>query len=92
MVLCMGLHMVLSMMVFFSWCFVDPIKGTMVMFSSRVNGLGFMNALACIYMCCNTKRNIMKIKLVDLVLGSRGKKSLCIYFMFYALAIVYFCH
>jgi len=36
-----------------------------------------LDASACINMYCNIERNIMKIKLVVLVLGSRGK-SLCI--------------
>ena len=49
-----------------------------------------MNASACIYMCCNTKRNIMKNQAGSPDLGSRGKISVYIFFMFYALAIVYF--
>ena len=52
--------MVLGVMVFSPWYFVDPVKGTMVMFKSRVNGLGFMDASMCIYMYCNIERNIMK--------------------------------
>ena len=36
-----------------------------------------LDASACINMYCNIERNIMKIKLVVSVLGSRGK-SLCI--------------
>ena len=55
-----------------------------------VNGLEFMYAPACIYMCCNTKRNIMKNQAGRLDLGSGGKISVFIYFMFYALIIVYF--
>jgi len=36
-----------------------------------------LDASACINMYCNIERNIIKIKLVVLVLGSRAK-SLCI--------------
>jgi len=36
----------------------------MVMFLFKVIGLGFMNDSACIYMCCNIERNIMKKNLV----------------------------
>ena len=49
-----------------------------------------MYASACIYMCCNTKGNIMKNQAGRLDLGSRGKIYVFIIFMFYALAIVYF--
>ena len=49
-----------------------------------------MNALTCIYMFCNTKRNILKYQASSLDLGSRGKISVYICFMFYALTIVYF--
>ena len=54
------LHMVLGAMVFVPCYFVDLIKGTMVMFKSRVNGLSFMDDSACIYMYYNIERNIMK--------------------------------
>ena len=49
-----------------------------------------MNASEFIYMCCNTKRNIMKKQVVSPNLGSRGKIFMYICFMFYALTIVYF--
>ena len=48
-----------------------------------------MYAPACIYMCCNNKRNIMENQAGRPDLGSRGK-SVYICFMFYDLAIVYF--
>ena len=48
-----------------------------------------MNYSACIYMWCNTKRNIMKNQVGRPDLGSRG--HICVYmFLFYDLAIVYF--
>ena len=55
-----------------------------------VNGFGFMNALTCIYMCCNIKMKIMKNQAGSLNLRSRGKIFVYICFMFYALTIVYF--
>jgi len=79
--------MVLGMMVFSPWFFVDTVKGTMVMFYSKVNGLVFMYSSACIYMYCNIERNIIKNKFGSLSFGIQGK-SLYIYFVF--LAIVYF--
>ena len=89
MVLCMVLHMVLGNdgfqpLVFF----VDPVKGTTVMFYSRVYGLGFMYASACIYMCCNTKRNIMKNQVGCPDLGSRGK-SLCLSILCFMLSLLF---
>ena len=44
----------------------------------------------CVCVCCNTKRNIMKNQAGSPDLGSRGKISVYICFMFYALTIVYF--
>ena len=61
--------MVLGMMVSCPWYFVDLVKGTTIMFYSRVNGLGFMDALACIYMYCNIERNIMKNQACSLNFG-----------------------
>ena len=80
-----------GMMVFGPWYFVDPVKGTTVMFWSRVNGLGFMYASACIYMCCDLKRNTMKNQASHPGLGSRGK-SLCISILCFMLSLFFiFC-
>ena len=49
-----------------------------------------MNASTCIYMFCNTKRNIMKNQVGSSDLGSRGKMFVYVCFMIYALVIVYF--
>ena len=82
--------MVLDMMVFCPWYFVDPVKGTTIMFLYRVNGLGFMNASTCIYMYCKIERNIMKNQSGSPGFGIQGKIFMYICFKFYALAIVYF--
>jgi len=67
----------------------------MVMFLFKVIGLGFMNDSACIYMCCNIERNIMKKKSGGPEKNQYGSpgfgihgKSLCICFVF--LTVVYF--
>ena len=49
-----------------------------------------MDALACIYMYCNIERNIMKNQYGSLDFGIQWKISVYIFFIFYALAIVYF--
>lgn len=78
-------HMVLSMMVFYPWYFVDLVKGTMIMLQSRVNGLGFMNSLACIYMYYNIETKIMKNQSRCSSFGIQRKISVYI-----VLTIVYF--
>ena len=82
--------MLLGMMVFFPWSFVYPVKGTTIMFLSKFNGLGFMNASACIYMYYNIERNIMENQYGSLDFGIQGKIFVYIFFMFYTLVIVYF--
>ena len=78
-------------MVFSPWYFVDLVKGTMVTLYFRVNGFGFKYDLACIYMCCNTKRNIMKNQFGSPDLGSRGK-YLCISILCFKLSLLFiFC-
>ena len=47
-----------------------------------------MNAKACIYMCCNTKRNIMKNQVGSPDLGSRGK-SLWIFVLCFMLSLLF---
>ena len=87
MVLCMVLHMVFGVRWFSALgIFVDLVKGTTVMFRSRVNGLGFMYSSSCIYMCCNTQRNIMKNQVGRPNFGSRG--NICVY-LFYVLCSHY---
>jgi len=49
-----------------------------------------MDALACIYMYCNIERNIMKNQSGSPSFGIQRKISVYIYFVFYALVIVYF--
>ena len=50
-----------------------------------------MYALTCIYMCCNTKRNIMKNQAGPPDLGSRGK-SLCLFVLCCMLLLLFiFC-
>jgi len=75
--------MVLGMMVFYPWYFVDPIKGTTFVLQSMANGLGFMDSLSCIYIYCNTEKNIMKNQSTSPSFGIQGK-NLCVY-MFYVL-------
>ena len=51
-----------------------------------------MNASTCIYMCCNTKRNIMKNQVGSPDLGSRGK-SLCLSVLCFMLSLLFiFCY
>ena len=51
-----------------------------------------MYASACIYMCCNTKRNIMKNQAGRPDLGSRGK-SLCLSVLCFMLLLLFiFCY
>ena len=75
---------------FFPWYFVDMVKGTTIMFYSRVNGFGFMNSSTCIYMYSNIERNIIKNKSGSLGFGIQGKISVYICFMFSSLTSVYF--
>jgi len=49
-----------------------------------------MDASTCIYMYCDIERNIMKNQYGSPGLGIQVKISVYIYFMFYALTIVYF--
>jgi len=49
-----------------------------------------MDASACIYVYSNIKTNIMKNPSSSPSFGIYGKMYVYIYFMFYALAIVYF--
>ena len=50
-----------------------------------------MYASACIYMCCNTKRNIIKNQVGRPDLGSRGK-SLCLSVLCFMLLLLFiFC-
>ena len=53
-----------------------------------VNGLGFMNASKCIYMCYGTKRNRMKTQAGSPDLGSRGK-SLFIFVLCFILSLFF---
>ena len=47
-----------------------------------------MYALTRIYMCCNTKRNIMKNQVGRPDLGSRGK-SLCLFILCFMLSLLF---
>ena len=90
MFLCMGFAHDFGHDGFLPMVLVDMVKGSMVVFKSKVNGLVSMNYLACIYMYCNIERNIMKNKNSSPRFGIQGKIFVSIYFMFYVLAIVYF--
>ena len=51
-----------------------------------------MYASTCIYMCCNTKRNIMKNQVGCPDLGSRGK-SLCLSVLCFMISLLFiFCY
>jgi len=71
-----------GMMVFSPWYFVGLVKGAMVSFYSRVNGLEFMNSLTCIYIYCNLEKNIMKNQSGGPSFGIHGKIAMYICFMF----------
>ena len=51
-----------------------------------------MYAPACIYMCCNTKRNIMKNQAGRPDLGSRGKSPCLSVLCFMLLLLFIFCY
>jgi len=58
----------------------------------RHDGFRFMvlDASTCIYIYCNIERKIMKNQSGSPGFGIQGKISMYIYFMCYALTIVYF--